>query len=383
MLPPSLSASAIQAYEACPAQFKAIYIDKIPRIDGEAASLGTACHEALEMYVKGGHHNPPDLKALMKFYDEAYWKVFKDASRFDEGKEILEGWWARTDLLDGRKILSTEVKQTFPIKTASGAEVPFNYIWDRCDELPDGGIEVVDYKTLIMPISHEDLRKKIQARLYGLAAQIQFPKAPVIWVTFDLLRHDSVGIKLTRENNIETYRYLQAVTERIIADDYQEEKLNPDCRFCVRNSTCPTLGSHVKGGGPLRFSTPEAAIDQRARLEYASKALTQQVKDLDEYLLEWAERENLLEYQTEETSFNIAVQNRRSIPTENIERAAKLLGPAIMARYGSLTMRSVDAILKGENLDADVKQELKRLIKRNPTAPSVKTKPLAALGEED
>lgn len=384
MQPATLSASALGRYEACPAGYRADYIERTPDEQGSAAGLGTACHEAMEEYVKAGYHLKPDLAVLLKFYDVAYWKEFQDAERFEEGKDLLENWWNRTDLRDGRKVLTTEIKTTFLLKfTASDGtkvEIPVTYIFDRCDEHADGSIEVVDYKTTVIPLPPEGLKKKIQARMYGLAAAIQYPNRPAYWVTFDLLRYDPVGVKFTREDNIETYRYLQAVAQRIWDDPGTTENLNPECRWCVRKGVCETLMKHAAGGGHLRLDDVFTVIDERAKLEYAKGAIEALIRDADAFILAEAERLETLELATESTDMVISARATRTIDPE---RAAKVLGPDLMARYGSLTMKAIDEILKNGGLDSETKSALRQLIGRKLSAASVKTKPRAVIGNDD
>lgn len=380
MKPERLSASSIQVYELCPARFKAEYIDRVPRIDGEAGSLGTACHEAMELYVAGGFWKAPDKDMLLKFYDAAYWKLFADTSRYDQGVELLTRWYNRSDtLMDGRKILSTEAKETFRLVSSSGAEIDVTYIWDRGDEREDGSIEVVDYKTVALPVQPEDLKKRIQPRLYALSAAIKFPKRPAYWVTYDLLKYEPVGAKFTRDDNVATYRYLQGVLDRILADDGAREKLNPECRWCIRKSSCETLIKHQAGGGILGITDINEAIDKRAEMDYAVGALKAAMGELDEFILSWCEENGEAEITTEDTVMVVTTQARREVDNE---RALHVLGPDMVAQYGKLPMTVIDGMLKDKGVSAETKAALKGIIRKRMTAPSVKTKPVSAVEQE-
>ena len=236
------------------------------------------------------------------------------------------------------------------------------------------------HNTVGMPIQPEDLKKRIQPRVYALAAAIKYPDRPAYWVSYDLLRYDVVGAKFTREDNVETYRYLQSVYGRILADDGSTERLNPECRFCVRAPVCDTLTKHVAGGGILSISDPHEAADRRALLDYAKGAIDRQIKELDEFLLAWAQTEGILEFKTDTTEVKITASSRREVDSE---RAAKVVGPEVMMRYGKLQLKDVDYLLKNGGLDSDTRSELKQLIRKKMTAPSVKTKPIAVVGEDE
>lgn len=367
----------MQVYESCGARFLASYINKASDLSGNAATLGTTVHAALEDYVKSGAYQKPSTswKILVDLYTQHYDRNFRDRKQFKDGLEMLENWWNRTDLLDGRKILSCEVKEEFQI---SG--IPFRYIFDRCDEHPDGAIEVVDYKSSRIPENPENLKQKIQARVYALAAAIKYPGRPAYWVSLDMLRYDLVGIKFTRDDNIATWNYLKDVISRIEADEGKDETLNPECRWCVRSGACETLLVHAANGGELGVADFDAAIDKRAKLDYARAALGRVIDSLDEFILEEAEQKEIIDYKTSETELKISVGSRRDIDTE---RVAKIIGADKMVSGAKVSITWVDELLKNGGLDDTTRSELRQLIRKKATAPSIKTKPLKIFDDED
>lgn len=380
MKPKTLSASAAGVYELCSARYNAEYIERAPNMSGSAADLGTACHDALEHFVALGHYRTPDKKVLLKLYDEAYWKYFSDRDRYDDGVAILSKWFDReAEHLSTKKVLSTEVKENFVLNVA-GEEVNVTFIWDRCDELPDGSIEVVDYKSWIMPVQPEDMKKKIQPRLYALAAAIKYPKRDAYWVTYDQLRYDSVGIRFTREDNIETWKYLQALYQRVLADAGITETLNPECRWCIRKGVCGTLMRHVAAGGILGVDDLTTAADKRADIDYAISALMNHRIELDQFILEQCEAEDIIEFRTDKTEVKVSVTARREVDSE---RAAHVLPADMLARYAKLSVSAIDEILKKGGLDPATQSQLKQLIRKKHGAPSIKTKPLSAFAEDD
>jgi len=377
MKPTSLSASAVQIYESCGARFLASYINKAQDLSGSAATLGTTVHAALEDYVKSGAYKTPSTswRILVDLYTQHYNKHFQTRNQFKDGLDMLENWWNRTDLLDGRTVLSCEVKEEFQI---SG--IPFRYIFDRCDELPDGAIEVVDYKSSRIPEAPENLKQKIQVRCYALAAAIKYPNRPAYWVSLDMLRYDLVGVKFTREDNIQTWNYLKEVISRIEADEGKEETLNPECRWCVRRSGCETLLVHAANGGELGALEFNSAIDKRAKLDYARAAIGRVIDSLDEFILQEAEEQEIIEHKTEETELKITVSSRRDIDTE---RVVKILGSDAIVPGAKVSISWIDEQLKSGGLDDTTRSELRQLIRKKPTAPSVKTKPLRLFGDDE
>ncbi len=315
MIPKTLSASSVVCYESCPARWKAEWLERVPSPSGSAATLGTICHAFAERWVKEGwyekHLSETEAQeVLIRIYNEEFVKRSSDASRQEEGLDLCRTWVARQDWT-GRTVLSTEIKKSFMIPTSKG-KIRFNYIMDRMDRRDDGVIEAWDYKTSSWPIGPEDMRYKVQAQAYALAAQIEFPEAPGVWVFFDLMRFDPVGTYFTRDDNAKTWYYLKDLAERMLADEKAPERLNDTCRFCVRRFKCETLTKHAAGGGSLALDDPIAAVDQRAALHGAQGALKSMVEELDAFLLASMERNDMDALVTEQTCVKVSTKKLKT-----------------------------------------------------------------------
>lgn len=385
MIPKSLSASSLQVADACLARWVAEYHLRAPQISGTAASLGTAVHGGLEMYVQVCYidkSHEPSLQLLLDLYKMSYIQTFDSANlatvEFMDGAAMCETWYNRTDFSEF-EVISVEKKDTFYIKTSAG-EIPFNYIWDRADRLGENEYRIVDYKTIRLPISPQGLKEKIQPRCYGLAGQILFPNAERIWVQFDLLRHERVGIVFTKEDNIATWKFLKASAERLIETDENDppEKLNPDCRYCVRNHSCATLKKNAMVGGLFSIQTADEAAQRKAELTWAMKAMEKMDKELDEIILKHMEKEEIIEWETPDLRVEATIQKRRAI---DAERAARIIGPDLMRTYGQLRMGDIDKLLhkKNDELTEEQKGQLKALIYKNSGEPGVKVSPTSPL----
>lgn len=394
MTPKSLSASAFQVAETCLARFYSENILRTQRPPNKAADLGTAVHSALELYVKAVYlekTHPGGLEYLLILYRMHFCIVFEtvdpDSHEFyAEGRDMLKVWFARTDF-SNRRVISCEVKTSFDIKTSAGP-IPFNYIWDRFDKLEDRDeeYEVVDYKTIRRALNPSDLRKKIQARFYGLAAQIQVPTAKKVWVRFDLLRHDSVATVFTREDNIATWNFAKALAEKILGTPEPgtvmpdgstfevPETLNSECGFCVKKASCKALLSNVTGGGLWSLTTLEERIDARARMEFQRKGLNILLDEIDEAILKEAAALEQVEFETDNYLAKIKQSSRRSVDAERVE---KVVGPEIFARYGgmTLTMASYGKMLKDPNLTEQTRAQLSGLAYRAAGDPKVFIEP--------
>lgn len=381
MNPASFSATALSVAEACLARYKAEHIDRSKGFGGTAALLGTSVHGALEMYVKATQLQkvePPSEKLLLEFFHLSYVQTFgshdTDTVEYVEGYEMMKSWFARTSF-EGVRVVSCEIKDHFDVPTSLG-DIPFNYIWDRFDQVGENTFKVVDYKSNRWAIQPSDLKKKIQARSYGLAAAIQLKKEgyvdPKIWVEFDLLRHGRVGTVFTREDNVATWEFICNTAATIIdtPNDKTPETLNAECTFCVRKARCLALKKNVDVGGIHSLSTQEL-VNARALVDWQRKGLDSLIRELDTQLLTIAKKQDVDALDGTEAIMQIAVSRTRTVDPEMVEMA---VGPDLFEKYGSkaITMGSIDKLLKGKELTSEQKANLRSLIYHKTGEPKVK-----------
>lgn len=392
MKPASLSATALHVAELCPARYKAEHIDRSKGFGGFAATLGSSVHGALEDYVKIVYMKKaeqPNKKLLLDLFKQSYVSHFGThdlaTQEYMEGYKMMEDWFARANF-DGVRVISCEVKDNFLVPTSIG-DLPFNYIWDRFDQIKDDEYKVVDYKSNRWGITPADLKKKIQARAYGLAAAIQLKREGIvpkrIWVEFDMLRHGPVGIVFSREELAATWHYIKSTAQEIIdtPDDEAPERLNGECLFCVRKAQCNALKKNIAVGGIHSIGSVEEAIDLRAQVEWQKKGLESLIGDLDRKILTEARERDMEEFESDMNRLKVTVSSQRAVDAEMVEMA---IGQKLFEKYGSrnITMATVDKLLKGKELTLEQKKQLRSLIFQKKGEPRVKVEPKNPIDEE-
>ena len=392
MKPKSFSASALHVADLCLSRYRAENIERSRGMGGIAASLGTSVHGALEEYVKAVYLDKtaaPDLKMLLMLFQVSYVKTFgsneTDTEEYKDGVKMLKAWFKRDDLgQPGRVVLSCEVKTNFKLKTSLG-EIPFNYIWDRFDQVGPSEYKVVDYKTNRWGINPQDLKGHLQARCYALAAAIQLKdKNPDrIWVELDMLRHEGpVAVVFTRDENAATWRYINALAQRIIdtPDEEVQETLNGECNFCVKKATCSAILKNISSGGIMSITSAKEAVDLRVQLEYQKKVATQLINELDTMILTEAQETDTLEFESDTNKLIVGISSRREVEADFVE---KIIGPELFRKYGgrSFTIGNVDTLLKGDEITDDQKIELAALIYKKKGQPRVSTKAKSMIDE--
>lgn len=388
MIPRTVSASALQVADLCLARYKAENIEYTPTDESEkvAANVGTSCHYALEKYVEIVYMKKamePSLELLLQFFHVGYLETFDtvefDTPEYKDGVAMLKKWYARTDLSDVT-VVSVETKTRFPMETSVGF-IPLTYIWDRCDIFIDPATgkkvcRVVDYKSIRAQLGHEEVRGKLQARIYDVMARIQFRDQGIeeFQVVFDLLRHEPVGVIFSREEAEATWNGVLARIERIIAtpDDKAPETLNAECPYCVRKMACNTLRRNIAGGGVFSIGNIDTAVARRYELGSQLAGIKAALDELDSYILKHAEMENELTFDVDALHVAISASRRRTV---DATIAADVLGPELMARYGKLNVGDIDKLIEEGNLTAEQVTELRRSITFSLSAPSVKITP--------
>jgi len=379
VIPATLSASSIQVADLCMRRWECEYGHRSRGLGNDAANLGNVVHNSLEDYVRKVYiekSEAPSLELLLGFYYTYTIAIFgtPDHEGYEDGIDMLNAWFTRTEL-DQVKVLSVENKLQFMLPTSAG-DIPFNYIFDRFDLVEEGVYRVVDYKTIRVPYSPEELHTKVQPRTYGLAAAIWLKSQGIpytrIKIEFDLLRHERVGTSFTHNDNLQTWASLRRVAEKIIAAEEGKTvpTLNIECQYCPIKATCPELVKSISLGGAIGMPT-EQLIDIRAQLEYQRKAVLSGIGELDSLLMARAKVEDRLEFETAVNKMTVAVSSTRSVDADLVER---VIGDDLFTRYGgkSITMGQFDKLLKDPNLTDDQVIALRGLISRKIGEPRIK-----------
>lgn len=385
MIPTSVSASALETASQCLARYKATAIMRGASINNPAAMLGTTLHAALERFIEPAMISQGvwDWEFLLTLYTHSFQSVFgsdEETRWFDDGKQVLWNWYNRgdqqSDLMEV-EIVSREVKKNFEVPyyvVENGVEVkktvPLNYIMDRFDKLGPNRYRVVDYKSQRIPLSPDQLRRKIQAKVYALACQIEHPDAEEVWVQFDFLRYDRVGVRFTRADNADTWRAIKRAVQRIVDTDETDppETLNENCRYCPAKFTCKTLQSNLRIGGVMSLD-----IDQLAALFHDLKAqndaLQQMQDEVEHMLLTHAHQLEALEFDTEKNLVEVKSKRRRKI---NRGKMAEILGPEIMSEYGRINVSDLDSLRSDRRLTPTQRSLIETAVEYEHTEPSIR-----------
>jgi len=165
----TLSYSQISLYQQCPLKYKLQYIEGLQPEAKWYFSFGSTLHLCAEYFYKVQIPPPPNLKELLKFYEnnwisQGYESVEKENEYRKYGRDILIEFW-QINSQDFRMPIAIEHNFKLDIDG-----VKLRGFIDRIDKLESGGLSIIDYKSNKELFTKEDLQNNLQLTLYQMAA---------------------------------------------------------------------------------------------------------------------------------------------------------------------------------------------------------------------
>lgn len=236
-----LSYSQLDTFTTCPLQYKYRYILRIPVQPRAALTFGDSMHRTVRAFyerVKAGEEPTKTLLLdlletnwlSLGYGDKAYEKKMKR-----HGREMLEGFFERG--FDPKRI-PKDMEQQFKIRITPTLTLGGKI--DRVDTLPDGKLEIIDYKTGQSP-KGKDVAKDMQLTVYALAATQEgvYRKKPEDVIVSFYFFEDQQKVSATR-----TEEQLEQVKADVAskADEISRSDFRPTpgrhCDFCDFRLIC-------------------------------------------------------------------------------------------------------------------------------------------------
>ncbi|MBU4302283.1 MAG: PD-(D/E)XK nuclease family protein [Actinobacteria bacterium] len=253
-----LSYSAISSYQTCPLQYRIRYVEGGPALPGPALSFGHSLHEALEWFYSVPTPDPCSLPDLLDYLDvcwsgEGYDSPEEEAKYFCQAKSALEIYY-RNYAGDFRIPAALEYKFRIDVGFCE-----LSGVIDRLDKDPEGGFEIVDYKTNRRLPPAWRLKEDLQLPIYHIATERIWEVAPEKVTFHYLLMNHRHSLQVTPERARRTLEVIEEVVRGIEAERF-EPRRNNLCPWCDFLGECP----HTKGKPPpaRRPAAPPLDIGQ-------------------------------------------------------------------------------------------------------------------------
>ncbi len=260
-LPTRFSYSQLAAFSNCPYQYKLAFIVRVPIFGKAVFSYGKSMHKTLEEFFKLTFNRQGSCQTDLFVNDNKQKfsnKKISDLVSFSELIELLEGCWIDEwyDSKENKEKYYKQAKQSLKnfyeeIKDhkmqTEAVEKPFNLkignytvkgIIDRVDRLPDGKINIVDYKTGKSK-EREKLspENKMQLLIYQIAAEEVF-KEKVNCLQYYYLDDNSTVEFLGEEKDKEKIK--KDIFDKIEKINNSKFAATPGwvCKFCDFRNIC-------------------------------------------------------------------------------------------------------------------------------------------------
>jgi len=245
----SFSQSGLKTYDECPKKFELNHVLHMPvRAEDDISaptSVGSFIHEVLETALKA---NASSLEDVNKALDDLASRPENDGVDMDRSRRIIDVFWARNkDKMGLPHRLEELVKFEYE-------GLNFNGKLDRIDELPDGTVEIIDYKT--GKYEPDKKEREWQLSLYAYGAEKHLGLKPR-FLTLELLELDkprrfelqddgtATAARVGSFNINERMKELVELARKALNDYQKGFKPTEDdnaCRRCEFKLYCPKWG---------------------------------------------------------------------------------------------------------------------------------------------
>ena len=238
----TLDAHKIDDYLTCPLKYKYARILRVPLEVHHSVIYGKAIHEAIREYNQRKLQNRPvSVEDLLRAF-KAHWRSEGFISREHEdqrlayGQEVLRNFFTQQET-DGT--MPKYVEEPFKFRLGNNQ---ITGRWDRADELPDGSVYLIDYKSSDVNDSEKARTQTVsnrQLRIYALAYEARFGRSVTGW-RLHFLDTGLIGEAARKERLLEKTRedILQAA-EGIRRRDYMPDPGPMKCKYCAYQDICP------------------------------------------------------------------------------------------------------------------------------------------------
>ena len=295
------SYSALNTYKSCPLKYKFQEIDKIKTPPSKEAVFGTILHSVLK-FLHQPRPVPPTIEELLEFYNNSWnSEVYKDKQEelavMRQGIKMLEYYYQKNNPKNFR-IIDLETFFRIPIgQILSGEnnlpeEITLSGKIDRIDQLEDGSLEIIDYKTSKNLPSQEIVDGDFQLAAYQMGVQNRWPKLNrPVKLSLYFLKH---GIKLSSARTPEEIKLVKEqimdLMKKIKSSDFKPIP-GPLCDWCGYQRECPMFRHKFKQE-KSEININEV-VEEYYELKEKNKKSTQKVAELQQLINRYCDEQKI------------------------------------------------------------------------------------------
>ena len=241
--PKFVSYSQLETFSQCPLKYKYRYVLRLPTPPSHVLSFGQTIHRTLRDFHREDLFNPPeadrkppDVNRLLELYQhhwlpEGYESKEHQQKRFEEGQEVLKEYFTKHKGSLGEPV---QLEKKFTLRVGG---VPLIGSIDRVDKLPDGGFEIVDYKTGKVK-EQKYVDKDAQLSIYALGAKEALGIEPKSLALYFVEENKKVSTTRSPEQLSKKREEIKEQIEEIKKSEF-EPKTSMLCNWCPYKTLCP------------------------------------------------------------------------------------------------------------------------------------------------
>lgn len=236
---PRFSPTRIALYLFCPRAYYFYYQQGL-RWGGMTAgfAFGGSLHRTLQTFHELGGSSQVSLEELRghlreRWSEAGYASAEEAGAHLAAGEALLERYYQQPPE-PGRETLWTEKTLQHRFEEF----VLFGKI-DRLDRLPDGSLEVVDYKSGRMEVTEEEVRSSLALSIYQILVARLNPGVPVYAGILCLRSGCSARVLRSEEELRAEEERISGIVRTIMQDENMSARPGTQCRRCVYPRVCP------------------------------------------------------------------------------------------------------------------------------------------------
>jgi DNA helicase-2/ATP-dependent DNA helicase PcrA len=231
-----LSASDIETYRTCPLKYKFARVFRIPQEPTLNQRFGILIHQVLERFHAGetATRSLPEMLGLL----DAGWR--RGGFGESEQEKQLRGKAEQALIRYHERFQGEEVEPVWFERSFSfnlGPHVLRGRV-DRVDRLPDGGYELIDYKTG-RPKKAADLREDVQLALYSVAAKESWQLEAAQQSYYYVLDDAKVPVDWSEDDRDWITDTVLGVADGILGQGFEPTPSFAACSICDYRIACP------------------------------------------------------------------------------------------------------------------------------------------------
>jgi putative RecB family exonuclease len=236
---PRLSPTRLRLYLFCPKAYHYYYVRGLRWGEMTAASsFGGSLHRALQTFHQAGSLAPASVEELLEGFRSGwttagYRDSAEEAEHQEAGEQILRQYFEAAPI-DGRETLLVERQ----IQWEYADYLLIGKI-DRLDRLPNGELEVIDYKSGRREVTEEEVRGSLAMAIYQLILARRHPESPVLATILCLPTGATASVRRTGAELDELEQELGQVAARLLAEIEYAPTPGPHCARCAGERICP------------------------------------------------------------------------------------------------------------------------------------------------